>query len=94
MRLVHGRQVVIDDLRSEFVEDFIYPALEGSLVYESRYLLGTSLARPCLAKGMMKVAAAKGAWFVSHGATGKGNDQVRFELACYAVEPSVQVSRG
>ena len=62
------------------------------MIYEDRYLLGTSIARPCIAAGLVKAARQEGAAFISHGATGKGNDQVRFELACYALYPQVKVS--
>ena len=73
--------VVIDDLREEFVRDFVWPALRANAIYESTYLLGTSLARPLISRRQVEVAHEKGANAVSHGATGKGNDQVRFELA-------------
>ena len=73
--------VIIDDLKEEFVRDFVWPALRANAVYESTYLLGTSLARPLIARGQVEVAKRVGADAVSHGATGKGNDQVRFELA-------------
>lgn len=84
-------KVVVDDLRHEFVTDFIFPAIKSNAIYESRYLLGTSLARPCIARGQVKVTEEEGAKFVSHGATGKGNDQVRFELAFYALNPGLEV---
>ncbi|MFH1285071.1 MAG: argininosuccinate synthase [Candidatus Micrarchaeota archaeon] len=84
-------KVYVEDLREEFVTDFIFPALRGNAVYEGRYLLGTSLARPILAKKQAEIAEKEGATYVSHGATGKGNDQVRFELTCYALNPSIKV---
>jgi len=83
--------VVIDDVRNKFVKDFIWPAVSAGLIYESRYLLGTSLARPCISQGLIHVAQEENAKFISHGATGKGNDQVRFELSCYALWPQVKV---
>jgi len=83
--------VVVDDLKEEFVRDFVWPALRANAVYESTYLLGTSLARPLIARGQVEVARRVGADAVSHGATGKGNDQVRFELAFMALEPSLRI---
>lgn len=84
-------KVYVEDLRSEFVTDFIFPALMGNAMYEGRYLLGTSLARPLLAKAQIMIAEKEGARYVAHGATGKGNDQVRFELTYYALNPSIKV---
>ena len=84
-------EVVVDDLREEFVRDFVWPALRANAIYESTYLLGTSLARPLIATGQVKVAKRTGANAVCHGATGKGNDQVRFELAYMALEPSLKI---
>ncbi|MEM7183243.1 MAG: argininosuccinate synthase [Spirochaetota bacterium] len=83
--------VYIEDLRLEFARDFIFPAIQGSAVYEMRYLLGTSLARPLIAKSMVEVAEKEGADAFSHGATGKGNDQVRFELTFKALAPNLQI---
>ena len=83
--------VVIDDLKEEFVRDFVWPALRANAVYESTYLLGTSLARPLISKRQVEVAREMGANAVSHGATGKGNDQVRFELAYMALDPTLQI---
>ncbi len=80
-----------DDLRETFVRDFVWPALRGNAVYEGGYLLGTSIARPCIAQGQMACAAREGADTVSHGATGKGNDQVRFELTYYALDPDISI---
>ncbi|XP_069690235.1 argininosuccinate synthase isoform X2 [Periplaneta americana] len=88
---IGASRVVIDDLRADFVANFIWPAVNAGLIYESRYLLGTSLARPCISKGLIRVAQEEKAQFISHGATGKGNDQVRFELSCYALWPKVKV---
>ncbi|MFC1553283.1 argininosuccinate synthase [candidate division KSB1 bacterium] len=84
-------KVYIKDLRREFVTDFIFPALQGNAIYENRYLLGTALARPLLAKAQIEVAEKENAKYVSHGATGKGNDQVRFELAYYALNSQIKV---
>jgi len=86
-----AKKLVILDLRDEFVRDFVYPSIQFNARYEGRYLMGTSLARPLIAKGMVQVAEAEGAEWVSHGATGKGNDQVRFELSAYALKPDVKV---
>ncbi|MCJ7686012.1 MAG: argininosuccinate synthase [Desulfobacteraceae bacterium] len=83
--------VIIDDLKEEFVRDFVWPALRANAVYESTYLLGTSLARPLIARGQIEVAKRVGADAVSHGATGKGNDQVRFELAYMALDPGIKI---
>uniref|UniRef100_A0A665WES6 Argininosuccinate synthase n=1 Tax=Echeneis naucrates TaxID=173247 RepID=A0A665WES6_ECHNA len=82
-------KVFIEDLRAEFVQDFIWPAVQANAVYEDRYLLGTAIARPCIAQRQVEIARQEGAQFVSHGATGKGNDQIRFELTCYALYPEV-----
>ena len=82
---------VIADLREEFVSDFVFPMLRANAVYEGDYLLGTSIARPIIAKAMMDVAKAEGADSIAHGATGKGNDQVRFELTAMAIDPRIQV---
>ena len=79
------------DQREEFVRDFVFPALRANAVYEGCYLLGTSVARPLIAKGMIDVLRQEGADAISHGATGKGNDQVRFEMTAYALEPNVKV---
>ncbi len=84
-------KVVIEDLREEFVRDYVFPAFRANAVYEGHYLLGTSLARPLIAKRQVAVAAAEGADAVSHGATGKGNDQVRFELSYIALNPKLKV---
>jgi len=84
-------KVYVEDLRAEFVTDFIFQALKGNAMYENRYLLGTSLARPLIAKKQIEIAQKEKAKYVAHGATGKGNDQVRFELTYYALNPSIHV---
>ena len=84
-------KVVIGDLREEFVKDYVFPMLRANTVYEGGYLLGTSIARPLIAKGQIDVAVKEKADAVAHGATGKGNDQVRFELTYYALKPAIQV---
>ena len=85
------KQIYIDDLREEFVRDFVFPMFRANAVYEGEYLLGTSIARPLIAKRQIEIARETGADAVSHGATGKGNDQVRFELGYYALEPDIKV---
>jgi argininosuccinate synthase len=84
-------QCVIADLRETFVRDFVFPAIRANVVYEGEYLLGTSLARPAIIQGMMETVKAVGADAIAHGATGKGNDQVRFELGAFHFDPHVQV---
>ncbi len=81
----------IDDLREEFIKDFVFPAFRANAIYEGQYLLGTSIARPLIARRQMEIAKIEGADSVSHGATGKGNDQVRFELSYYAIDPSIKI---
>lgn len=85
------KQIYIDDLREEFVRDFVFPMFRANAIYEGEYLLGTSIARPLIAKRQIEIARETGADAVSHGATGKGNDQVRFELGYYALEPGIKV---
>jgi len=85
------KEIYIDDLQEEFVRDFVYPMFRANTVYEGEYLLGTSIARPLIAKRLIEIAAETGADAVSHGATGKGNDQVRFELGAYALNPDIRV---
>ncbi len=85
------REIFIDDLREEFVRDFVFPMFRANALYEGVYLLGTSIARPLIAKRQIEIARMTGADAVSHGATGKGNDQVRFELGYYALEPDITV---
>ena len=81
----------VDDLREEFARDFVFPMIRAGAVYESGYLLGTSIARPLIAKRMVEIAIAEGADAIAHGATGKGNDQVRFEITAYALKPNIKV---
>ncbi|MBN2485382.1 MAG: argininosuccinate synthase [Bacteroidales bacterium] len=88
---IGARKVYIEDLKEEFVTDYIFPAIKANAMYESRYLLGTSLARPIIAKRHIEIAHKENAAYVSHGATGKGNDQVRFELGFYALDPKIKV---
>ena len=84
-------KVYIEDLRREFVTDFIFPAMMGNAVYEGRYLLGTALARPLIARRQVEIAEKEGAEYVAHGATAKGNDQVRFEMAYAALNPFLKI---
>src|SRR5512136_3146681 len=84
-------KVYIEDLREEFVRDFVFTALKANAIYEGTYLMGTSIARPLIAKRQIEIAQVEGADAVAHGATGKGNDQVRFELTCYALAPHIRV---
>ncbi len=84
-------KVYIDDLTEDFVSNYVFPAFRANVIYEGQYLLGTSLARPIIARRQMEIAGIEGADAVSHGATGKGNDQVRFELAYYAMDPHITV---
>ncbi len=88
---IKQENIFIDDLREEFVRDFVFPMFRCNAVYEGEYLLGTSIARPLIAKRQIEIARQVGADTVSHGATGKGNDQVRFELGYYALEPGIKV---
>jgi len=83
--------IYVEDLREEFVRDFVFPMFRANAVYEGLYLLGTSIARPLISKRLVEIAAIEGADAVSHGATGKGNDQVRFELSAYALNPEIKV---
>jgi len=85
------KQIFIEDLREEFVRDFVFPMFRANTVYEGEYLLGTSIARPLIAKRLVEIARETGADAISHGATGKGNDQVRFELGYYALEPGIKI---
>jgi len=85
------KEIYIEDLREEFVRDFVFPMFRANAIYEGEYLLGTSIARPLIAKRLIEIANETGADAISHGATGKGNDQVRFELGAYALKPGVQV---
>src|SRR6266700_3094945 len=88
---VKPQNIYIDDVREEFVRDFVFPMFRANALYEGQYLLGTSIARPLIAKRQVEIAEKVGADAVAHGATGKGNDQVRFELAYYALKPDVKV---
>ncbi len=85
------KDIFIEDLREEFVRDYVYPMFRANTIYEGEYLLGTSIARPLIAKRLVEIAAQTGADAISHGATGKGNDQVRFELGAYALNPEIKV---
>ena len=89
--LMGVKQIFVEDLREEFVRDFVFPMFRANALYEGQYLLGTSIARPLIAKRQIEIAEATGADAVAHGATGKGNDQVRFELAYYALKPDIKV---
>ncbi|NOS98900.1 MAG: argininosuccinate synthase [Methylotenera sp.] len=88
---VKDSDIYIDDVREEFVRDFVFPMFRANTVYEGEYLLGTSIARPLIAKRLIEIAALTNADAISHGATGKGNDQVRFELGAYALNPNIQI---
>jgi argininosuccinate synthase len=88
---IKPENIFIEDLREEFVRDFVFPMFRANAQYEGLYLLGTSIARPLIAKRQIEIARQVGADAVAHGATGKGNDQVRFELSCYALEPDIKV---
>ena len=89
--LLGVREIFVDDLREEFVRDFVFPMFRANALYEGAYLLGTSIARPLIAKRQIEIAHQTGADAVAHGATGKGNDQVRFELSYYALAPDIKV---
>uniref|UniRef100_U5EV09 Argininosuccinate synthase n=1 Tax=Corethrella appendiculata TaxID=1370023 RepID=U5EV09_9DIPT len=88
---IGASEVIIRDMKEIFVEKYVWPAIQTGLVYEGRYLLGTSLARPCISVGLINTAKEKNCTYISHGATGKGNDQIRFELSAYALNPSIKV---
>lgn len=81
---------VVSDLRKDFVDNYVFEAIKSNAIYEGRYLLGTSIARPCIAKEMIRIANEEGATYIAHGATGKGNDQVRFEMCAQALSPTIQ----
>ena len=85
------KEIYIEDLREEFVKDYVFPMFRANALYEGEYLLGTSIARPLIAKRLIEIAAETDADAISHGATGKGNDQVRFELGAYALSPGIHV---
>ena len=84
-------EIFVEDLKEEFVKDYVFPMFRANAIYEGTYLLGTSIARPLIAKRQLEIAEKVGAEFVSHGSTGKGNDQVRFELSYYANNPNIKV---
>jgi len=84
-------KVYVEDLKEEFIKDYVFPMLRGNAIYETGYLLGTSIARPLIAKKQVEIAKKEKAYAIAHGATGKGNDQVRFELTAYALEPNIEV---
>ena len=84
-------QIYIEDLREDFCRDYVFPMFRANAIYEGEYLLGTSIARPLIARRLVEIAAETGADAISHGATGKGNDQVRFELGAYALSPDIKV---
>src|SRR5262249_4631933 len=88
---IKKENIFVEDLREEFVRDYVFPMFRANALYEGQYLLGTSIARPLIAKKQIEIARKVGADAVAHGATGKGNDQVRFELTYYALEPSIRI---
>src|SRR5579872_4987076 len=90
-QLLGVREIYIEDLKEEFVRDYVFPMFRANTLYEGVYLLGTSIARPLIAKKQIEIAEKVGADAVAHGATGKGNDQVRFELGYYALKPDIKV---
>ncbi|HVK91910.1 MAG TPA: argininosuccinate synthase domain-containing protein, partial [Mycoplana sp.] len=85
------KEIFIEDVREEFVRDFVFPMFRANAVYEGVYLLGTSIARPLISKHLIEIAKKTGADAIAHGATGKGNDQVRFELSAYALNPDIKI---
>ena len=87
---VGATKCIVTDLRKEFVTDYVFDCIKSNAIYEGRYLLGTSIARPCIAKEMIRIATEEGATYIAHGATGKGNDQVRFEMCAQALSPTIQ----
>src|SRR5213075_3582323 len=88
---IKPQNIFIEDLREEFVRDYVFPMFRANALYEGEYLLGTSIARPLIAKRLVEIAIETGADAIAHGATGKGNDQVRFELTAYALEPNIKI---
>ena len=90
-KLLGVKNIIIEDLKEEFAKNYVYPMLRANAVYEGRYLLGTSIARPLIAKRLVEIAKKYGSTTISHGATGKGNDQVRFELSAYALNPKIKI---
>ncbi|MCT6920170.1 MAG: argininosuccinate synthase, partial [Bifidobacteriales bacterium] len=89
--MLGAKQIFMEDLREEFVRDFVFPMFRANAVYEGVYLLGTSIARPLISKHLIEIAQKTGADAIAHGATGKGNDQVRFELSAYALNPDIKI---
>ena len=85
------KEIFIEDLREEFVKNYVFPMFRANTLYEGEYLLGTSIARPLIAKRLVEIAHQTGCNAIAHGATGKGNDQVRFELGAYAIDPDIKV---
>jgi len=85
------KEIYIDDLREEFARDFVFPMFRANTIYEGEYLLGTSIARPLISKRLIEIVKETGADAIAHGATGKGNDQVRFELGAYALKPDIHI---
>src|ERR1043165_5860854 len=90
-RKTGASKIYIDDLQEEFARDFIYPMMQAGAIYEGQYFLGTSIARPLIAKRMVEIAKKEGATAIAHGATGKGNDQVRFEITTPALAPDLEI---
>ena len=90
-KLMGIKEIFVEDLKEEFVKEYVFPMFRANALYEGRYLLGTSIARPLIAKRQIEIAAETGADAVAHGATGKGNDQVRFELGYYSMNPNIKV---
>jgi argininosuccinate synthase len=90
-RATGASKVYVEDLKNELITDYVFAAIKANAIYEGRYLLGTSLARPLIAKRQIEIAHIEKAPFIAHGATGKGNDQVRFELSYYALDPGIKV---
>jgi argininosuccinate synthase len=88
---IPDKNIYIEDVREEFVRDFVFPMFRANAVYEGVYLLGTSIARPLISKRLVEIARETGADAIAHGATGKGNDQVRFELSAYALNPDIKI---
>ena len=88
---IKPQNIFIEDLREEFIRDFVFPMFRANTIYEGEYLLGTSIARPLIAKRLVEIAKEVGADAIAHGATGKGNDQVRFEIGAYALNPDIKV---
>ena len=88
---IGASKVILEDLKEEFVKDYVFPMFRANTLYEGEYLLGTSIARPLISKRMIEIAEEEGADAIAHGATGKGNDQIRFEIGAYSLNPSIEV---